>query len=127
MASGRDRSRAAPFASKAAIALRIEASAAALLPAPRPPANPMTKKPVKTAAAVGSRRRVDEFFISLSSSPRLFIWSGELLLELSYPDIPKADGLALVTVRLQLNRRGVIFLIYRFTDVKGLAFQLEMV
>jgi hypothetical protein len=43
--------------------------------------------------------------------------SRPVLIQLSHPDIPEAERLALVTVRLQLDRRGVVLLIEWLADI----------
>src|SRR5438067_48764 len=49
------------------------------------------------------------------------------LIEFSDPDIPEADRLAWVAVRLQLKRGSVVLFVERLADVQRLAFQLEMI
>src|SRR5580658_5402579 len=50
-----------------------------------------------------------------------------LLLKLPNPDIPEADGLALVAMRLELNRSRSIRLVKRLADIQRLALQLEVI
>jgi len=50
-----------------------------------------------------------------------------VLLQLSNPNIPKTNRLTSVSMRLQLNRRTLIFLVKRLPDIQGLSGQFEMV
>src|ERR1700682_3835950 len=49
------------------------------------------------------------------------------LLQVSDPDVAEADGLALVAMRLQLDRCGVVLFVGWLADVECLAFQLEVI
>src|SRR3954467_13886776 len=52
---------------------------------------------------------------------------GVQLVQLSDPDVPKADRLARVSVCLQLDGSSIVLLVKRLPDVKSLALYLEMV
>src|SRR4029450_10735400 len=52
---------------------------------------------------------------------------GVALGQLPDPDIPEADRLTRIAVRLQLDRRGVVLLVRRLPDVERLAFELEVI
>src|SRR5689334_4620326 len=49
------------------------------------------------------------------------------LLQLPNPNIPKADRRALIAVRLQFDRRSIVLLIKRLTDIQRLSFQRKVI
>src|ERR1700733_7989021 len=49
------------------------------------------------------------------------------LLKIPNPDIPEADGFALVAMRLELDRSRSVRLVKRLADIQRLALQLEVI
>src|SRR5271163_3565891 len=95
--------------------------------APKSSSLPGGCAPLRDAQPPGVCVRINPAGVCLLTEPYGNCQGQLLLLKLPNPDIPEADGLALVAMRLEFDRSSRVGLVERLADVQRLALQLEVI